>query len=112
MINMVNRLQHFPTHYSKDNILLQSSIQLFYPYRLHIMNILFKEKQSDFITLKKRLDISNGSLNSHLRYLEKDNLITLEKEFRNRKTFTTYFITEKGIDEFTQLRERLFEVLK
>jgi len=76
------------------------------------MNILFKERGTDFNSLKKRLDISNGSLNSHLRFLEKDNLITYEKEIRNRKTFTTYYITKRGRDEFTKLRERLFEVLK
>ena len=109
---MVNVLQHYPSHYSKDNILLQSSTQLFYPYRLHIMSILFKETEVTFGELKKRLDISTGSLHSHFRYLEKDNLVTFRKEFRDRTATTIYSITEKGIDEFTKLRERLFEVLK
>jgi DNA-binding PadR family transcriptional regulator len=46
------------------------------------------------------------------RFLEKDNLITYKKEIRNRKTFNTYYITKRGINEFNKLRERLFEVLK
>ena len=109
---MTNTLQHFPKHYTQDNILLQSSLQLFYPYRLHIMNILHKEKEIDFITLRNRLCISDGGLQSHFRYLEKDNLITVRKEFSGRKPHTVYSITEKGKEEFTKLRERLFEVLK
>jgi len=50
---MVNVLQHYPSRYSKDNILLQSSTQLFYPYRLHIMSILFKETEITFGIKKK-----------------------------------------------------------
>ena len=38
------------------------------------MNILFKEKEITFGELRKRLDISEGSLHSHFRYLEKDKL--------------------------------------
>jgi DNA-binding PadR family transcriptional regulator len=76
------------------------------------MNILYKEKEITFGELRKRLDISEGSLHSHFRYLEKDKLVTYRKEFRNRRATTIYSITEKGIDEFTKLRERLFEVLK
>ncbi|HEY6586755.1 MAG TPA: transcriptional regulator [Nitrososphaeraceae archaeon] len=93
-------------------MLLKSSLQLFYPYRLHIMNILFKENEITFRELRKRLDISEGTLHNHFRYLEKDKIVTYRKEFRNRRATTIYSITEKGIDEFTKLRERLFEVLK
>ena len=42
-LNNKNVLQHFPKHYTQDNILLKSSLQLFYPYRLHIMNIYLKK---------------------------------------------------------------------
>ena len=76
------------------------------------MNILFKEIEINFVKLRNRLNISDGSLFSHLKYLEKENLIDVKKEFRDRKPHTIYSITEKGKDEFTKLRERLFEVLK
>ena len=84
----------------------------FYPYKLQIMNILHKEKEIDFVPLRNRLSISDGGLQSHFRYLEKDNLVTVRKEFKGRKPHTIYSITEKGIDEFIKLKERLFEVLK
>ena len=71
----------FPRHHTQDNILLKSSLQLFYPYRLHIMNILFKENEITFGELIKRLDISEGSLHNHFRYLEKDKIVTYRKEF-------------------------------
>ncbi|MGZ5490735.1 MAG: transcriptional regulator [Nitrososphaeraceae archaeon] len=51
--------------------------------------------------------IGVGNLVSHLRMLEKDNLITFKKEFRNNKPHTTYSLTEKRIDEFAKLRDYL-----
>ena len=79
---------------------------------MFIVKFLFKEKTISFVDLKNRLGITSGNLVSHLRILEKDSLITFKKEFVNNKPHTTYSITEKGINEFTKLRERLFEVLK
>ena len=38
---------------------------------MHIMDILFREKEIDFVTLRNRLGISEGGLQSHFRYLEK-----------------------------------------
>ena len=76
------------------------------------MSILFKEKEITFGELTKRLDISTGSLHSHFRYLEKNKLVTYRKEFIDRKPHTIYSITEKGMNEFSKLRERLFEILK
>ena len=76
------------------------------------MTILLREKEIDFVTLRKRIGISDGGLQRHFRYLEKDNLVTVRKEFSGRKPHTVYSITEKGKEEFTKLRERLFEVLK
>lgn len=109
---MAKYLKHYPLNFNKDNILLESSTQLFLPFRLHIMNILFKEKEIDFVSLRNRLNISDGSLFSHTKFLEKENLLFVRKEFLGRKPHTIYSITEKGKNEFTKLRERLLEVLK
>jgi DNA-binding MarR family transcriptional regulator len=51
----------------------------------------------NFGELRKRLELSEGSLHSHFRYLEKDKLVTYRKEFRNRRATTIYSITEKGM---------------
>ena len=53
---------------------------------MHIMDILFREKDIDFVTLRNRLGISEGGLQSHFRNLKKDNLVTVRKEFQGRKT--------------------------
>jgi DNA-binding Lrp family transcriptional regulator len=45
------------------------------------MNILFKENDITFGELRKRLDISEGSLHNHFKNLEKDNIVTCRKEF-------------------------------
>ena len=58
------------------------------------MNILFKENEFTFGELRKRLDSY------------------IQKRILRKKSYYNIFITEKGIDEFTKLRERLFEVLK
>ncbi len=76
------------------------------------MTILLREKEIDFVTLRNRLGILDGRLQSHFRYLEKDNLVTVRKEFLGRKPHTIYSITENGIKEFIKLKEKLFEVLK
>jgi DNA-binding PadR family transcriptional regulator len=63
-----------------------------------------------------------GELNKNWIYLQvvytvildiwKKNLVTFRKEFRGRTATTIYSITEKGFEEFTKLRERLFKVSK
>jgi DNA-binding PadR family transcriptional regulator len=76
------------------------------------MNILYKKKEINIVTLRTRLSVSDGGLQSHFRYLKKDNLVTVRKEFRGRKPHTIYSVTEKRIAEFRKLRERQFKVLK
>lgn len=84
---MVNIIHHVSNYYNnKDNLVSQSPTQLFYPYGLHIMNILDKEKKINFATLRNRLSISDGSLQSYLKYLKRGEFITFRKELRNNKS--------------------------
>jgi len=102
---MSTQLQYY------ESILLSPS-ELFFPFRLVILKSLYKRKEISFVELQQRLETSSGNLVSHLRILERDNLITFKKEFRNNKPHTTYSLTDKGIDEFIKLKERLSEFLK
>jgi len=68
---MAKYFKHYPLHFNKDNNLFELSTQLYLPFRLHIMNILFKEKEINFVTLRNRLNISDGSLFSHLKYIQR-----------------------------------------
>jgi len=49
------------------------------------------------LRIKKKLDISKGSLHCHFRYLEKNNLVSYRKEFRGITATTIYSITEKDL---------------
>ena len=87
---MAKYLKYYPLNFNKDNILLESSTQLFLPFRLHIMNILFKEKEIDFVSLRNRLNISDGSLFSHTKFLEKENLLFVRKEFLEKTSYNLF----------------------
>ncbi len=64
--------------------------------RLGIMAILMVNDKVDFNTLKEHLEASDGNLASHLKALEKNELIEVEKKFVGRKPKTNYRATELG----------------
>ena len=49
-----------------------------------------------FLFLKKRLNLSDGNLSSHLRVLEEDGCIHINKTFVGKKPKTYIKITPKG----------------
>ncbi|MEQ1553455.1 MAG: transcriptional regulator [Ferruginibacter sp.] len=68
--------------------------------RLGIMSILMVNDNVNFNDLKELLEITDGNLASHLKALEENNIIKVEKGFIGRKTNTTYIITKSGEKEF------------
>ena len=70
--------------------------------RLGIMSVLMVNESSDFISLKSALQLTDGNLASHLKALEDKALIEAKKQFIGRKPNTSYSITEKGREQFTQ----------
>lgn len=64
--------------------------------RLGIMSILAANDQVDFNSLKDYLAVTDGNLASHLKYLEKEGFITIEKRFIDRKPNTNYSCSKKG----------------
>ena len=68
--------------------------------RLGIMSALMVNDHLDFNALKDLLEVTDGNLASHLRLLEKNRYITVEKEFHNRKPKTKYFTTKEGKNAF------------
>jgi DNA-binding HxlR family transcriptional regulator len=69
--------------------------------RLGIMSALAVNDSLDFSSMKEYLDVTDGNLATHLKMLEKEELIGVEKSFINRKPNTKYFMTEKGKMAFT-----------
>lgn len=68
--------------------------------RLGIMSALMVNESVNFNVLKDLLEITDGNLASHLKALEENSIIKVEKGFIGRKTNTTYAITKNGEKEF------------
>ncbi len=80
--------------------------------RLGIMTVLMAAEESDFSTIKKQLGMSDGNLGAHMRVLEEQEYITLEKMFVKRRPKTVYKITEKGRKAFSEHLANLEEVIR
>lgn len=70
--------------------------------RLGIMSILIVNNNVDFNTIKNLLEVTDGNLASHLKALEKEEVIEVKKQFIGRKPNTSYKITEHGIKLFKE----------
>src|SRR5258706_7847166 len=70
------------------------------PVRLGIMSALIINTESNFNELKELIEVTDGNLASHLKTLEDNNYIKVEKGFIGRKTNTTYSITKLGSKAF------------
>jgi len=78
--------------------------------RLGIMSALAVNDRLDFNALKEYLDVTDGNLASHLKALEKEEFIGVEKSFVGRKPNTKYFITQQGkraFEEHLKILEKL-----
>jgi DNA-binding MarR family transcriptional regulator len=68
--------------------------------RLGIMSALLVNDAINFNELKELLQITDGNLASHIKALEENNILKVEKGFIGRKTNTTYKITRSGEKAF------------
>lgn len=80
--------------------------------RLGIMSILVVNTDADFNRLKELLDVTDGNLASHLKALEKEAYIEVEKQFIGRKPNTKYSATKLGKAEFKKHIEALEKIIR
>ncbi len=80
--------------------------------RLGIMSVLAVNDTMDFNTLKVYLDLTDGNLASHLKGLEKEAFIGVNKTFVGRKPNTSYFITKSGKKAFEAHISALEKLIK
>ena len=80
--------------------------------RLGIMSVLMVNEKTDFNSLKEILELTDGNLASHLKALEKEKLIDVEKKFVARKPKTSYSATKKGKLAFQQHLNALEKLIK
>ena len=80
--------------------------------RLQIMSVLVVNDRYDFNSLKELLDVTDGNLASHLKGLEKEEYILVNKSFLGRKPNTNYEATAKGKAAFKAHLDALEQLIK
>lgn len=80
--------------------------------RLGIMSVLVVNEFLSFNTLKDLLQLTDGNLATHLRALEEQQYIVVQKQFIGRKPSTTYTATDAGKQAFTEHLNALEKFIK
>lgn len=80
--------------------------------RIGIMSALAVNDRLEFNSLKEYLDVTDGNLASHLKGLEKEGFVGVEKSFVGRKPNTKYFITGQGKQAFTDHLKALEKIIQ
>jgi DNA-binding MarR family transcriptional regulator len=80
--------------------------------RLGIMSVLAVNDSLDFNALKEYLDVTDGNLASHIKALEKEEFIGIEKSFVGKKPNTKYFMTKLGKKAFIDHLNALEKLIK
>jgi DNA-binding MarR family transcriptional regulator len=80
--------------------------------RLGIMSALAVNDSLDFTSLKEYLDVTDGNLATHLKKLEKEEFIGVEKSFIDNKPNTSYYMTEEGKKAFNEHLKVLEQIIK
>ena len=80
--------------------------------RLGIMSALAVNDTVNFNDLKELIEVTDGNLASHLKTLEDNAYVKVEKGFIGRKTNTTYKITKAGEKAFRNHLEALEKMIK
>lgn len=70
--------------------------------RLGIMSALMVNTSINFNDLKELLQITDGNLASHIKGLEENGYLKVQKGFIGRKTNTTYTATKVGENAFKE----------
>lgn len=80
--------------------------------RLQIMSVLLANEHYDFNSLKDLLDVTDGNLASHIKALEKEEYIIVNKTFIGKKPNTQYAVSERGRKAFIKHLEALENLIK
>lgn len=80
--------------------------------RLGIMSALMVNESMSYNDLKALLQVTDGNLASHLKGLEENGFVKVQKGFIGRKTNTTYSVTKAGEKAFRQHLDALEAMIK
>ena len=79
--------------------------------RLGIMSALMVNDEVNFNELKELIQVTDGNLASHMKALEENGYIKVQKGFIGRKTNTTYSATKAGEKAFKQHLDALEQMI-
>jgi len=77
------------------------------PTRTLIVSLLISNDELSFKQIKDELNLTDGNLSSHMKLLEKEEYIEVEKLFVGKRPKTIYKISEKGAKAFKKYIENL-----
>jgi len=80
--------------------------------RLQIMSVLIANDSYDFNSLKEIIGLTDGSIASHMKALEKEKYISVSKSFIDKKPNTKYKATERGRTVFKKHLDALEQLIK
>ncbi len=80
--------------------------------RLQIMSALVAQPSYDFNSLKELVGITDGSLASHIKALEREKYVSVTKSFIDRKPNTRYKATDRGRAIFKKHLDALEALVK
>lgn len=80
--------------------------------RLQIVGVLAANESYDFNTLKDLLQTTDGNLATHIKALEKEKYIIVQKSFVEKKPNTRYKISERGRTAFKKHLDAMEEIIK
>jgi len=80
--------------------------------RLGIMSAVMVNAEVNFNQLKELIQVTDGNLASHIKALEENGYIKVNKGFIGRKTNTTYAATKSGEKAFKAHLEALEQMIK
>lgn len=80
--------------------------------RLGVMSALMVNAQVSFNELKELINVTDGNLASHLKALEENGYVKVNKGFVGRKTNTTYTVTKAGEKAFRLHLDALEQMIK
>ena len=80
--------------------------------RLSIMSSLMVNDELNFNHLKEIVEVTDGNLASHLKNLEENGYIKVQKGFVGRKTNTVYSVTKAGEKAFKLHLDALEQMIK
>ncbi len=80
--------------------------------RLGIMSALAVNDSLDFTSLKEFLEVTDGNLATHIKKLEQEGFVVVEKSFIDNKPNTSYSMTPEGKKAFEEHLQVLEQIIK